>query len=373
MSSSPKLDSYNIKLDGFIEAFGPLKDKYSKFGQIFILGAFMGKVLDIAEIEIGEHALGGRHQSTQYEDNVTNILRFVFDYIKKGEAFLEGGTYTSEGKPLSAEEASAESGALDKILTKLKEEESCDIDRIKEWCVSVDFQFVAKGTEDSLSSAAAINRAFGDITAVIDTNPGAQKEGDTSSSSKIYYPINVKMIDSKTKSFNAGSCKQLNYVLFGEISPIQWGPFARRLAIANNQTEEQMDYRLHKDYYYIVYFKDKKGQNTFTSLGQVSQQCITVNPSNPLQLKPPKVKGSSMALIEPIAWMDDNGRDMPKIKEFLLELTEEYFIKLANYLLLYVGDTDDGVQKMIEKHKPYIDKSKKRVDKQSKKIWTKEE
>jgi len=360
MSSSPKLDSYNIKLDGFIEAFGPLKDEYSKFGQIFILGAFMGKVLDIAKIEIGQHALGGRHQSTQYEDNVTNILRFVFDYIKNRDTFLKGGTYTSEGKPLSAEEALAESRALDDILTVLSSE--YNINKIKEWCVHVDFQFVAKGTEDSLSSAAAINRAFGDITAVI-TNPEDNK--------KIYYPINVKMIDSKTKSFNAGSCKQLNYVLFGEISSIQWGPFARRLAIANDETNDVMKYLLDKDYYYIVYFKDKLGKNTFTSLGQVSKKCITVNPSNPLQLKPPKLsRGSNMMSIKPIAWMDEGGRDMPKIKEFLLELTEEYFIKLANYLLLYVGDTD-GLLTMIGKHQEYIEKAKRRVEKQSKKIWTK--
>ena len=107
------------------------------------------------------------------------------------------------------------------------------------------------------------NRAFGDLD--IETD--------------MINPINVKMVDpAKTNTFNGGSAKVFNYVLYGETGNITWPKLATKLK--NNRPN-----KIHSEYFYLVYYKRSNMKPVFISLTDVHEDSIVTNPSNPIQLK----------------------------------------------------------------------------------------
>jgi hypothetical protein len=107
------------------------------------------------------------------------------------------------------------------------------------------------------------NRDFGDITPIINEE---------------YYPINVKMVNpNKSGTFNAGGPKTFNYVLFGE-NNTTWDKLATKIV-------EKKPEKCEKPYYYLIYYKNSDKKTIFCSLCDVSDDSITTNPSNPIQLK----------------------------------------------------------------------------------------
>ena len=106
------------------------------------------------------------------------------------------------------------------------------------------------------------NRSLGDLDVVTDT----------------IIPINVKMIDpARTSTFNGGSAKVFNYVLFGGEENITWNKLAVKL---KNPPSE-----IHSEYFYLVYYKRSSMEPVFISLTDIHEDSIVTNPSNPIQLK----------------------------------------------------------------------------------------
>jgi len=108
------------------------------------------------------------------------------------------------------------------------------------------------------------NRAFGDLS------PECNGEIEA---------INVKMINpEKTTGFNGGSVKVFWYVLYGKNSSKGWNILAKE--IKKNRPTKCL-----RNYYYLIYFKDSYNKSVFCSLTDIAEDSITINPSNPLQLK----------------------------------------------------------------------------------------
>ena len=107
------------------------------------------------------------------------------------------------------------------------------------------------------------NRAFGDITPLI----GGMK-----------YPINVKMVNSeKSKTFNGGGPKMINYILFGG------GQISHR-ALAE-KIKKIKPKKCAKQGYYLIYYKNDPLKTIFCSLANLDKDSVITNPSNPIQLK----------------------------------------------------------------------------------------
>tara|TARA_B100000287_G_C20325225_1_gene659476 strand:- start:34 stop:639 length:606 start_codon:yes stop_codon:yes gene_type:complete len=106
------------------------------------------------------------------------------------------------------------------------------------------------------------NRSFGDIDIEIDGK---------------VYPVNVKMVDEKTGTYNGGGPKVFNYVLFGK-KDTGW----KRLV---NDIKENRPTKIHSEYFYLVYYKRSNKKPQFVSLTDIDNGSIVTNPSNPIQLK----------------------------------------------------------------------------------------
>jgi len=106
------------------------------------------------------------------------------------------------------------------------------------------------------------NRSFGDIDVEIDG---------------IVYPINVKMVDEKTGTYNGGGPKVFNYILFGK-KDTNW---MRLITSLKDGTPENV----HSEYYYLVYYKRSNKKPQFVSLTDIDSDSIVTNPSNPIQLR----------------------------------------------------------------------------------------
>lgn len=152
------------------------------------------------------------------------------------------------------------------------------------------FEFLPKGH----------NRAFGDITALIDD---------------IEYPINVKMIDcSKSGQYNGGGPSVFNYVLFGKKNT-HWDALQKRI-------KENKPLICKKKYYYLIYFKNSDKKSIFCSLGDIARESIQINPSNPIQLR------KDIKLVK---------RTPEEEAKFIIELFEEVLFKRAEPYLKYTG------------------------------------
>ena len=106
------------------------------------------------------------------------------------------------------------------------------------------------------------NRSFGDIDVEIDGQ---------------IYPINVKMVDEKTGTYNGGGPKVFNYVLFGK-KDTNWSRLVK-------QVKENRPTEIHSEYYYLVIYKRSNKKPQFVSLTDIDSGSIVTNPSNPIQLK----------------------------------------------------------------------------------------
>lgn len=142
------------------------------------------------------------------------------------------------------------------------------------------------------------NRAFGDIC--IDTN------------GKVY-PINVKIIGETTGNYNAGGPKLLNYILFGD-GDINWINLVKK--IKNNKPTE-----IHSEYYYLIYYKGNK-KPQFISFTDIDSNSITVNPTNPIQLKQNLMKTS---------------RTEKQKVDFLIDLVDTFVTKRAKPYLEWIS------------------------------------
>lgn len=143
------------------------------------------------------------------------------------------------------------------------------------------------------------NRAFGDITPLIDD---------------MEYPINVKMINESTSTFNGGSAGVFTYVLFGN-KTTTWNALQDRI-IKNKPT------KCVKKYYYLIYFKNSKKKSIFCSLGDIARDSIQINPSNPIQLK------NDIKIVT---------RTPEEEAKFIIELFETVIFKKAEPYLKYYG------------------------------------
>ena len=106
------------------------------------------------------------------------------------------------------------------------------------------------------------NRSFGDIDVEIDG---------------VVYPINIKMVDEKTGTYNGGGPKVFNYVLFGK-KDTNWKRLVKSI-------KENRPTKVHSEYFYLVYYKRSNKKPQFVSLTDIDRNSIVTNPSNPIQLK----------------------------------------------------------------------------------------
>jgi len=146
------------------------------------------------------------------------------------------------------------------------------------------------------------NRAFGDITPVIDG---------------VEYPINVKMVNpAKSETFNGGGVSHMNYVLFGE-GQTTWDRLAKKIM-------EKKPTKCAKQYYYLIYYKDSSMKTVFCSLANLTENSVVTNPSNPIQLK------------KNIETVQRNDEEQAK---FIIGLFESCAYKRAQaYLILFGGN-----------------------------------
>lgn len=146
------------------------------------------------------------------------------------------------------------------------------------------------------------NRSFGDIDVEIDG---------------VVYPINVKMVDEKTGTYNGGGPKVWNYVLFGD-RDTNW----KRLV---TKIKNEKPTKIHSEYFYLVYYKrsDKKPQ--FVSLTDIHSDSIVTNPSNPIQLK------QSLEVVE---------RTESEKVSFMIGLLKEVLFKRATPYLIMENEID---------------------------------
>ena len=144
------------------------------------------------------------------------------------------------------------------------------------------------------------NRAFGDITPLIEDNE---------------YPINVKMVnEKKTQQFNGGGPSVFNYVLFGK-KTTSWNALQKRIV-------KNKPIRCVKKYYYLIYFKNNDKKSIFCSLGDIARESIKINPSNPLQISLP------LNLVK---------RTPEEEAKFIIGLFEDVLYKRAEPYLKYTG------------------------------------
>ena len=144
------------------------------------------------------------------------------------------------------------------------------------------------------------NRSFGDLDVVTDTT----------------VPINVKMIDpAKTSTFNGGSAKVFNWVLFGGTENITWNKLARKL--------KNPPSKIHSEYFYLVYYKRSSTKPVFVSLTDMHEDSIVTNPSNPIQLK------KNIKLKE---------RSAGQKVDFMVQLAVEVMKKKAAPYLITIGE-----------------------------------
>jgi hypothetical protein len=144
------------------------------------------------------------------------------------------------------------------------------------------------------------NRAFGDLDVLI--------------GGKIH-AINVKMVSETTGTYNGGSAKVFNHVLYGA-ADISWGNLVKKI-------NEEPPTKICCEYFYLIYYKRSKKKPQFASLTDISHESIVTNPSNPIQLK------QNLLVV---------GRTEEEKVDFMLELLEEVLRKKAQpYLNLKKG------------------------------------
>jgi hypothetical protein len=150
------------------------------------------------------------------------------------------------------------------------------------------------------------NRSFGDIDVEIDEGVFPPTGIQT------IFPINIKMIDETTGSYNGGGPKVFNYVLFGG-KQTTWKDLVKRV-------KENKPTTIHSEYFYLVYYKRSNKKPQFISLTDIHRDSIVTNPTNPIQLK------QNLKYIE---------RTESEKVDFMLELLEEVLYKRAEpYMLL---------------------------------------
>ncbi len=115
------------------------------------------------------------------------------------------------------------------------------------------------------------NRAFGDIDVEIVDRDFPPTDIQT------IFPINVKMIDEKTGSYNGGGVKLFNYVLFGGGDT--------NFPVVAKKIRDNRPTKIQREYFYLVYYKRSNKKPQFVSLTDIDRDSIIINPSNPLQIK----------------------------------------------------------------------------------------
>jgi len=152
------------------------------------------------------------------------------------------------------------------------------------------------------------NRSFGDIDIKYDESvfpPTGQQ---------LHFPINVKMVNETTSTYNAGGVKLFHYLLYGG-GEIGFTALARKI-LKTPPTE------LAREYSYLTYYKKSMKKSDFFFLSDVSRDSITTNPSNPLQLR------QNIVLVD---------RTPEEKLRFVLDLFEEVCYKRALPYLKLAG------------------------------------
>ena len=152
---------------------------------------------------------------------------------------------------------------------------------------------------------------------------------------------NIKVIDTtKSSSINAVSLQLLNYFLFDSRRTMSWE------AMASKCCDPEKYPRKFRNYYYLIVSKNE-GKTQLVSVAQLSENSLTSNPSNNLQLSVPvTVRDEPMTSEEAIL--------------FLIKKLEEVLTKRARPFFTYLGyDIDSETLVLTKDQKNILDLKKK--------------
>ena len=115
------------------------------------------------------------------------------------------------------------------------------------------------------------NRSFGDI------DVEDEEEVFPPTGIQTIFPINVKMINETTGTYNGGGVKVFNYVLFGGGDT--------NFPVVAKKIRDNRPTKILNEYFYLVYYKRSNKKPQFVSFTDIDRDSIVTNPSNPLQIK----------------------------------------------------------------------------------------